>query len=435
VYALVAEGADPLEVPTPVSLYHDLSQGAECYFPNSEFANVVGGVVIYVTNYTYVPLANSELEIEFDYILFRYNVTSVSTADLPAGVARLNISSNDGTGLEKVVADGTKLTIRLNSQIVLTGDIVEVATRPSTGLILAESIDVYRVLQFTAYEDPEGARTCTISNSNPAVITRADHELGANYQIEFQTSGVLPAGLAVETVYYVLPDGLTTNSFQISSSKNGPAIATTSAGSGTHAYTVYGLADTKLRENYNYIDMTVWSTQPYVGVPDTCTISIADPAVITLVDHGFAVDDVVRFSTSVSLPSGITANRMYFVHTVLSDDTFTVSLDLEGTEADTTSAGSGTISVGIVSGQAGDSEFALVSVGPEESRILGSKFVLLGEEYTVTGYDNESVTNETYALVRISPALVDSVVNFNSLPTLKSAAPKGEPGTLTIEFR
>ena len=434
VYALVAEGADPLEIPTPVSLYHDLSQGAECYFPNSEFANVQGGVVIYVTNYTYVPLANSELEIEFDYILFRYNVTSVSTADLPAGVARLNISSNDGTGLEAVVADGTKLTIRLNSQIVLTGDIVEVATRPSTGLILAESIDVYRVLQFTAYEDTEGARTCTISNSNPTVITRADHELGANYQIEFQTTGVLPAGLAVETVYYVLPDGLTANSFQISSSKNGPPIATTSAGSGTHAYTVYGLADTKLRENYNYIDMTVWATQPYVGVPDTCTISIADPAVITLVDHGFAVDDVVRFSTSGSLPSGITANRMYFVHTVLSDDTFTVSLELEGTEADTTSAGSGTISVGIVSGQAGDSEFALVSVGPEESRILGSKFVLLGEEYTVTGYDNESVTNETYALVRISPALVDSVVNFNSLPTLKSAAPKGEPGTLTIRI-
>ena len=434
VYALVAEGADPLEIPTPVSLYHDLSQGAECYFPNSEFANVEGGVVIYVTNYTYVPLANSELEIEFDYILFRYNVTSVSTADLPAGVARLNISSNDGTGLEAVVADGTKLTIRLNSQIVLTGDIVEVATRPSTGLILAESIDVYRVLQFTAYEDTEGARTCTISNSNPAVITRADHELGANYQIEFQTSGVLPAGLSVETVYYVLPDGLTTNSFQISSSKNGPAIATTSAGSGTHSYTVFGLADTKLRENYNYIDMTVWSTQPYVGVPDTCTISIADPAVITLVDHGFSVDDVVRFSTSGSLPSGITANRMYFVHTVLSDDTFTVSLELEGTEADTTSAGSGTISVGLVTGQAGDSEFALVSVGPEESRILGSKFVLLGEEYTVTGYDNESVTNETYALVRISPALVDSVVNFNSLPTLKSAAPKGEPGTLTIRI-
>ena len=436
VYALVAEGADPLEIPTPVALYHDISQGAECYFPSSEFANAAGGAVIYVTNYSYVPLANSELEIEFNYILFRYNVTSVSTADTPAGVARLNLTSSDGEGLEEIVADGTKLTIRQNSQVVLTGDIVEVTTRPSTGLILNESTDVYRVLQFTAYDDPEGPRTCTISNSSPANITRAGHELGANYQIQFETTGTLPAGLVVGTVYYILPDNLTANSFQVSVGKNGEPVATTSVGSGTHSYTVFGLADTKLRENYNFVDITVWPTQPYVGSPDTCTISIADPAVITLVDHGFSVDDVVKFTASPggSLPSGISSARMYFVHTVLSDDTFTVTLELEGTQANTTAAGSGTIFVGLVVGSAGDSEFAIVPVGPEESRILGTKLVFLGEEYTITGYDNEDITNQPYALVRVLPALVDSVINFNSLPTLKSAAPKGEPGTLTIRI-
>jgi hypothetical protein len=436
VYALVAEGADPLEIPTPVSLYHNLSQGAECYFPNSEFTNTADGVIIFVTEYSYVPLAGSELEIEFNNILFRYIVTSVSTADTPPGVARLNISSNDGTGLEAVVEDGTKLTIRQNSQIVLTGDIVEVTTRPSTGLILKESIDVYRVLQFTEYEDPEGARTCTISNSNPVIITRVAHELGANYQIQFETTGALPTGLVVGTVYYVLPDNLTADSFQISINKNGEPIATTSAGSGTHSYTVFGLANTKLRENYNYVDMTVWPAQPYIGEPDECTISISEPAIITLEAHGFAEGSVIRFSINGigSLPTGITLGRMYFVHTVLSVDTFTVSLALEGQQANATSTGSGTILVGLVSGRVGDNEFAIVPVGPEEGRILGTKFVLLGEEYTVVGYDNEEITNEPYALVRVLPALVDSVIEFNALPTLKSAVPKGAPGTLTIRI-
>jgi hypothetical protein len=441
VYALVAEGADPLEVPTPVSLYHDLSQGAECYFPNSEFANTADGVTIFVTNYTYVPLANSELEIEFDNLLFRYKVTSVSTTGLPAGVARLNLSSNDdgpsdGVGLEEVVNDGTKLTIRQNSQVVLTGDIVDVATRPSTGLILNESSDVYRVLKFDAYDDPAGARTCTISNSNPAFITRVNHQLGANYQIEFATTGILPAGITAGTVYFILPDNLSDDSFQISTSRNGTAIATTSNGSGTHSYTVYGLADTQLRENYNYVDITVWADQPFKGTPDECLISEGSPAEITLEDHGFNVNDVVKFAVSGggTLPAGITSTRMYFVDTVINDDTFTISSLINGNEIITSSPGSGTFFVGLVTGAVGDIEFAVVPVGPEESRILGTKFVLIGEEYTVTGYDNEVVTNAPYALVRLSKALVNSVLKFNSLPTLKSAAPKGEPGTLTIRI-
>jgi hypothetical protein len=436
VYALVAQGADPLEVPTPVSLYHDLSQGAECYFPNSEFANTADGAIIYITNYSYVPLFNSELEIEFNNVLFRYNITSVSTADTPAGVARLNISSNDGVGLEEVVVDGTKLTIRQNSQVVLTGDIVDVATRPSTGLILNESSDVYRVLKFDSYNDPAGARTCTISNSNPAFITRVNHQLGANYQIEFATTGTLPAGITAGTVYFILPDNLSDNSFQISTSKNGTAIATTSNGSGTHSYTVYGLADTQLRENYNYVDITVWAEQPFKGTPDECTISEGSPAEITLEDHGFNVSDVVKFAVSEggTLPAGITATRMYFVDTIIDDDTFTISSLIGGAEIITSSSGSGTFFVGLVTGAVGDTEFAVVPAGPEESRILGTKFVFIGEEYIVVGYDNESITNASYALIRVSRALVNSVVKFNGLPTLKAGAPKGEPGTLTIRI-
>jgi hypothetical protein len=206
---------------------------------------------------------------------------------------------------------------------------------------------------------------------------------------------------------------------------------------------VFGLADTKLRENYNYVDITVWPEQPLRDPPVTCTVSVGDPAIVTLVGHGFSIRDVIKFSISPggTLPGGMAASRMYFVDTILSDDTFTIALEIGGDEIETTTAGSGTISVGLVIGVggdgssfAGDNEFAVVPVGPEESRILGTKFVFLGEEYTVTGYDNEDITNEPYALVRVFPALVDSVLDFNALPTLKAAVPKGEQGTLTIRI-
>ena len=66
---------------------------------------------------------------------------SVSTADLPTGVAKLNLTS-DSTGnfdgLFAVIPDNTKMTLRSNSQVTLTGELVDVATRPSTGLRFSE---------------------------------------------------------------------------------------------------------------------------------------------------------------------------------------------------------------------------------------------------------------------------------------------------------
>ena len=437
-FALVAEGSDPLEIPTPVNLYYDLSQGANCYFPSGLYANTADGLLIYVNNYTYVPLNNGELEIDHGYNIFRYTITSVATEGLPAGVARLNLASSDGEGLFAVVPDGTPLTIRQNSQIVLTGDVVEVATRPSTGLVLNESDEVYRILQFAAYADPVGTRTCTISNSNPTIVTRTDHQLQPNYQITFSTTGSLPTGIEAGEIYYVLSDGFTDDSFEISLVRNGNPVITTSAGSGIHSYTVYGLARTTLRENYNYIDLSVWPEQPWRTSELTCTFTVANPTVITTsAPHGFVNGDVVRFAVSPagSLPTGILGTRHYFVANIPSPTQFTINVEIgDSDEAEVSGGGSGTFYVQRVTGELGDDEFAVVPVGPEEERLLGTKFVFLGKEYTVIGYDNELITNEPYALLRVFPALLDSVTQYNTLPTLKSGVPKGEGGSLTIRI-
>jgi hypothetical protein len=447
VYALVAEGADPLEVPTPVTTYFDFAQGVTCFFPSGAFANVQGGLEIYVTDYDYVPLQNSELEVDHGLgSIFRYPVTSTTTEGLPAGVARLELSSAEGIGVDGLAAsvpNGQKLTVRQNSTIVLTGDVVDVQTRPSTGLILDESETVYRILQFENYVDSTGEKPVTIEIGSPTTFFRDNHGLRPDYQVVFQTTGSLPTGLDTAIIYFVLPDGLTENSFRVSEDKRGTPVSTSGMQTGDQSYLVAKLAETTLRENYDYIELTVWPEQPYKTSSSTCTISIASPAIITFTGHGFDANDVIRFETTGSLPSGMSTSRLFFVDTVLSTDTFTIKDTITGDPLETSGTQSGIQSVGLVIGAVGDNTVAVVPVSRgdgdgvargDEDRILGTKLVWIGEEYVITGYQSEEVTLEAYAIVTLNKPLVNSTVFYDALPTLKSAVGKDERGSLTIRI-
>ncbi len=439
-YALVAEGADPLEIPSPTNLYFDLAQGCTCYFPSGAYANEFEGLVIYVTDYEYAPLNASELEIDHgDGSIYRYPVTSVTTSGLPAGVTRLGLATSTtigADGLAAVVPNGTLMTIRQNSQIILTGDVVNVATRPSTGLVFSESPDVYRVLQFEEYTDPAGANIATITIGDPTVINKNDHGLLAGYQVSFATTGSLPTGIVTSGIYYVITAGLTTNTFRISASKEGSALVTSGTQSGTQSYTVRGLSKTNLRENYNYVELAVWATQPYrdSGI-ESCTITIDDPAIVTLVDHNLTAGDVIRFETDGELPTPLITSRQYWVKTVLTGDTFTITDLPLGDAIETTGTQSGTHYVGTVVGRVGDTTFAVVPVGTNDAaRVVGSTIVWIGERYTVTDYQDTTETGEDYALLTLDTPLIDSVVNYENLPTLKASGLKGLDGTLTIRI-
>jgi len=542
VYALVAEGADPLEVPTPTTLYEELSQRVDCYFPSGTYANVIGGLVIFVNNYDYTPLGQSELEVLHGNAIFRYPVTSVTTDGLPIGVARLNLASAEGSvtdGLFAVVADGTKLTLRQNSLIYLTGDLVEVAVRPSTGLVLAENTnEVYRVLQFTAANDNTGpyeilvntatptvfkvlltvttiaaiSFTCTTSQNhklkigdkmiatstasgfnngatyyvltvpNPNQFTVGlspsgsvvsltpgtgltvklvkTHKLLENYTVRFSNSGgSLPGGLIANRDYYVSANGLTETEFKVTLIKNGVPVSITSAGSGTHRYNISGLTTTQTRENYNYIDITVFTPGDYVSTTPSgqvCTISVANPAVISLTSHGFTAGSVVKFTSTGNLPTGLNVSGRYFVRdgATLLADSFTVTTEAGGlstsTPVETTVAGTGTHSVGLTTGRVGDSTFAVVAVSVsgfaedgitpiqgDIARILGSKFVYLGEEYIINSYQNAAQTGFEFGRVTLNRPLVNAINNLESSYTIKSGVAirsAGSLGSLTIRI-
>jgi len=76
----------------------------------------------------------------------------------------------------------------------------------------------------------------TITTATPAVITSNAHELYADDTIEFITSGALPTGLVVDTTYHVILSGITANTWQISTTRGGTALATTADGSGVHQW-------------------------------------------------------------------------------------------------------------------------------------------------------------------------------------------------------
>jgi len=523
VYALVAEGADPLEVPTPTSTYEDLAQRVDCYYPSPSFANVTNGLLIFVTNYKYPPLGGGELEVDHDGVMYRYAITSVATNDLPPGVARLNLSSGTGgndNGLHAVIPDGTKMTVRCNSQILLTGALGEVAVRPSTGLKLRETPDfVNRVLQFTEVQDDNapyeilftagsssisvlatittiatnvcttsqnhklevgdkfiprttsnglvagttyyvltvpkynqftlstapGGSTSTLTNGTGLTIKGIKtHKLIENYLVSFDSSGTLPSEVIPTVRYWVLSTDLTDTEFSVSSDKNGLAIDFASVGSGTTVYYPEGVTLTQLRENYNYIELTVFEPGEFTSDYPTgraCTIAVGVAATITLNSHGFNDDDVIRFTTDGvignNLPTGLTEQTRYFVVNKTTNN-FQVSTEKGGTPVDTTAAGSGTFYVGKVTGRVGDDNFAVVGIASQEiSRVSGSKFVFKGEEYTVSSYQPESVTNKPYARVVLDRALVDAINNFPSSYTIFSSVPirsSGSLGTLTIRI-
>ena len=521
-FALIAEGSDPLEIPTPTTVFQDLSQRVICYFPTPTYENTTGGLFIFVTGYDFPPLNNSELEIDHGSVLFRYPVTSVTTEGLPPGVARLNLTSDttgNFDGLFASVVDGTKMTLKMGSQVLLTGDLGDVATRPSTGLRLAESqLDVYRVLQFEDYVDPNGpyeveidtgtpgrirvletiieidTNVCTtvknhnlrngdkfiptstangftsgtiyyiisVPNYNEFTVSTSPsgsvetlsngtgltikgvkgHKLLADYRISFAAGGgTLPVPLVAASVYYVSEVNLTDIEFEVSELLGGGSLAITTTGSGTFTYSNEGITKTTLRENYNYVNLTVSQPGELVSGTTAVTISIASPGLFTTSgSHGLNAGDVIRLIVvSGTLPVPLSDLIHYHVLAGgLTATEFTISSTPGGTAIDTSGSASGSYTFGKVTGRAGDQNFAVVALSPADTvRADGTKFVFKGEEYIIVDYENETDTGQPYGRVNLDRPLVDSIISFVGAYTISAAVPIrsiGASGNLTIRI-
>jgi microcystin-dependent protein len=104
-------------------------------------------------------------------------------------------------------------------------------------------------------------------------------------------------------------------------------------------------------DNFNLPDLrgrVPVGSQSAITLAGNPTITTATPAVVTLANHGLATGQLVYFTTTGVLPTGLTANTRYWVN-VLTSSTFRLSTSLAnalaGTSVATTVNGSGTHTV------------------------------------------------------------------------------------------
>lgn len=133
--------------------------------------------------------------------------------------------------------------------------------------------------------------------------------------------------------YFIASNVYATGGSSIATIYFNPVDKTFSAGS---SIVVSGFSETKFNGNYTV-------TSSYTGHTATVTISNASPGVVTWVDHGLVADDPVYFTTTNTLPSQITQGTVYFVKTVLTGNTFTISTTPGGAAINTSGTGSGVI--------------------------------------------------------------------------------------------
>lgn len=102
-----------------------------------------------------------------------------------------------------------------------------------------------------------------------------------------------------------------------------------------------------------FVEQAIPSCQPYqfkiergadCAPESDVTISVADPAVITWNDHGLFEGQPIIFTSTETMPAGLTSGTVYYVlGTGLTENAFQVSATEGGTPVETTAAGTGVI--------------------------------------------------------------------------------------------
>jgi microcystin-dependent protein len=111
-----------------------------------------------------------------------------------------------------------------------------------------------------------------------------------------------------------------------------------------------------LWENGAAVSRTTYAALYAVLCPSlgTFTVTKASPGVFTLTAHGLSIGDRIRLSTTGALYTGLTANTDYYVLTVPSVDSFTVSASYNGSAVNTSGSQSGVHSAQFFGYGAGD---------------------------------------------------------------------------------
>ncbi len=256
----------------------------------------------------------------------------------------------------------------------------------------------------------------TISLASPAVVTWASHGLGDGSSVFFTTGGSLPAGLVAGQEYFVVNS--TSGNFQVSEIADGLPVTTTTSGIGAQTATAPV--------------HRVYESQK--GTAAVCTISNASPGVVTVAEHGKAAGTPVLFTTTGGLPTGLTANTVYYVLNPALN-TFNVAATPGGTAINTSSAGSGvhtaTFNPNIGNPPLRDDGINWVDVGPTNKYAMFDTLrstqtfapspltvvIYPGQRIDALGLMNQLADSVTYTITTPGEADVTETISLNGRET------------------
>ena len=179
---------------------------------------------------------------------------------------------------------------------------------------------------------PGSSAAVSISIATPGVISWANHGFAPGQAISFSTTGALPTGISAGTTYYVANAGISTTAFSIAATVGGAAIAT----SGTQS----GIQTATAAQGWQIVNFG--REIQFAQYQSAVTITIAAPGVITWTGHKLANGQVVSFTSTGSLPTGISSAVNYYVVSAAAN-TFSISATSGGTAITTTGSSTGVI--------------------------------------------------------------------------------------------
>lgn len=165
---------------------------------------------------------------------------------------------------------------------------------------------------------PSGTFTVTIAT--PAVFTKTSHGYVAGDRVHFTTTGALPTGLSLNTDYYVISAGLTTNAFEVALTPGGAAVNTTGTQSGVH--TVYASAFGKgdgsttfaLPDLRSRVSVGLSATAPTETLSFEPASVTAAADTVTILNTIFpSQGQLVRLTSTGTLPGGLALATDYYI--------------------------------------------------------------------------------------------------------------------------
>jgi hypothetical protein len=209
---------------------------------------------------------------------------------------------------------------------------IQIASDQPIGFVNALNLGGTRYVLTTYAQDYKSNAAVTINIATATFTIPSTTGITTGTPVQFTTGGALPTGLTASTKYYARD--VTATTFKVSATIGGAAITLSGTQSGTH---------TAYWNIYTTFSAATGTASNKTGgrVPFYPAISIANPAVVTSTGHGLVNGKRVIFQTTATLPTGITANTVYFVVNAAAD-TFQISATSGGAPLPTSGTQSGT---------------------------------------------------------------------------------------------